>query len=415
MPRKVENKSRVKTPAEALRVVAQGLRVAAVRPSIGGYQPHEKQIAFHSSEATIRALFGGNRSGKTVGGATESVWRATGKHPFQRVKPAPTTGRIVAVDFLNGVDKIVKPEIARWLPPSELINGSWEDSYDKAHNVLTLDNRSTIEFMSYAQDTDAFAGTSRDWFWMDEEGPREIYTENLLRIGDCGGVGWLTMTPLEGMTWVFDDIYEAAQTARHIDVFVVDMEDNPFLNQGDMDVILSGLTEDEKEARKHGKFVQIGGLIYKCLGPQNVLDSFVPPPDWLHVAGMDSGIANPTAWLWTAVNKDGLMVVYDEYYQAGQVTSFHAAKVHERNALHGREPDYYVGDPSIKNTDPITGTSILIEYVKHGIPIVLGNNDVKAGIDLVTTKLIGVGVPPSNTPFLYITENCPVTLKEMRR
>lgn len=414
MPRKA-GQSRIKTPSEALRTVAQGLRIAAVRPNINGYSPHSKQVAFHSSTATIRGFFGGNRSGKTVGGATEGVWRATGRHPFQSVKPPPTTGRVVAVDFLNGVDKIVKPEIARWLPPSELINGSWEDSYDKSHNVLSLENGSTIEFMSYVQDTDTFAGTSRDWFWMDEEGPREIYIENLLRIADCGGCGWLTMTPLEGMTWVFDDVFEAAMTDEKIQVFVVDMDDNPHLNAGEMDVILSGLTTEEKDARKHGKFVQIGGLIYKCLSPVNIIEPFIPPKDWLHVTSMDAGIRNPTAWIWAAIDPTGNIVVYDEYYMAGQTVAYHAARVHEINGQHDREPDYYVGDPSIKNTDPITGTSILIEYVNHRIPIVLGNNDVRAGIDLVTSRLIGAGVPPNNKPFLYFTKNCEITRKEMSR
>lgn len=407
--------SPIKTPQEALRHIAHGLRVAAVRPNINGYVPHEKQVAFHSSGATIRGFFGGNRSGKTVGGACEGVWRATGRHPFQRVKPAPTTGRVVAVDFLNGVDKIVKAEIARWLPPSELRNGSWEDSYDKEHRVLTLNNGSTIEFMSYEQPTDKFAGTSRDWFWMDEEGPRAIYVENTLRIADCGGVGWLTLTPLEGMTWVYDDIFEASKTAGHIETFVVDMDDNPHLNAGEMEVILSGLSEDERKARKAGEFVQIGGVIYSMLSPRNVLEPFIPSADWLHVAAMDSGIANPTAWLWAAIDKYGRIVVYDEYYKSGQVASYHAHRVHEQNKLHERIPDYYVGDPSIRNKDPITGTSILLEYMNNGIPIILGNNDVLAGINRVATLLTGVGTPPANIPLLYITENCEMTLKEHRR
>lgn len=415
MTRRAGRTSSVRTESEALRTLSQGLRHAAVRPSIHGYRPHDKQIAFHESVATIRGLFGGNRSGKTVSGAAEGVMRATGKHKYQRVKPPPTIGRVVAVDFLNGVDKIVKPEIARWLPPSELINGSWEDSFDKEHRTLELDNGSKIEFMSYEQPTDKFAGTSRDWFWMDEEGPRDIYIENLLRIADCGGFGWVTMTPLEGMTWVYDDIFEAAQTAAHIEVFVVDMLDNPHLNQGEMEVMLSGLTDEERSARAHGKFVQIGGLIYSALSERNILDEFTPPKDWLHVAGMDSGTRNPTAWLWACVSPQGDIVVYDEYYKAGQIVSYHAAQVHRINTEHDRIPDYYVGDPSIRNTDPITGTSILIEYINHGIPIILGNNDVKAGIDRVNNRLIGIGTPPNNRPFLYITKNCEMSLKEHRR
>lgn len=395
--------------------MAQGLRVAATRPSIHGYQPHGKQIAFHSSSARIRALFGGNRSGKTVGGATEVVFRTTGTSPFARVKPPPVHWRVVAVDFKDGVEKIVKPEIARWMPPSALQYGSWEESYDKELRTLTLENGSTIEFMSYEQDTEKFAGTSRDGVWHDEEPPREIYVENQMRLIDKGGLSILTMTPLEGMTWVYDDVYLRAQIDPTVEVWEVDMSDNPFLNTVEMEAILSGLTKEEREARAHGKFVQIGGLIYKEFSDRNIRKPFIPPKDWLWVAGLDHGHNNPTAWGWTAISPDGDMVLFDEWYRSGHIVSYHAQKVHEFNALHERVPDYYVGDPSIRNVDPITGTSVLIEYINHGIPIILGNNDVKAGIDLVKKRIIGIGDPPTNRPSLYVTSNCVNTIREHQR
>lgn len=339
-----------------------------------------------------------------------------GRHPYQVVPPAPTYGRVVAVDFLNGVEKIVKPEIARWIPPSELVNGSWEDSFNKELRTLTLENGSNIEFMSYDQDTDKFAGTSRDWVWLDEEMPREIYVECWLRLLDRRGVLWMTLTPLDGMSsWIYDEIYVASRTDPKIDVFHVDITDNPYLNQIEIEAIFSGLTDEEREARAHGKFVQLGGLIYKMFSDKNIIDPLHPPEDWMHVAGMDHGFANPTAWLWVAIDPLGRIVVYDEYYKSGQIISYHAEKVHEMNALHEREPDYYVGDPSIRNTDPITGTSVLIEYVNHGIPIVLGNNDVKAGIDQVAKRLIGIGEAPNNIPELYITRNCVHTIREHER
>lgn len=395
--------------------MAQGLRVAAVRPSIHGYVPHEKQIAFHSSLARIRALFGGNRSGKTVGGGTEAVFRSIGRSPFQRVKPAPTHGRVVAVDFKDGVEKIVKPEIARWMPPSELQFGSWEESYDKELRTLTLANGSTIEFMSYEQDTEKFAGTSRDWIWYDEEPPRDIFTECQMRLIDMGGRSWMTMTPLEGMTWVYDEIYLRAQVDPLVEVWEVDITDNPHLNSVEIEAIMSGLTLEEREARAHGKFVQIGGLIYKEFSDRNIVKPFIPPRDWLWVAALDHGLSNPTAWGWFAVAPDGRAVLFDEWYKSGFVVAYHAQKVHEVNALHERQPDYYVGDPSIRNQDPITGTSVLIEYINHGIPIVLGNNDVRAGIDLVKKKIIGIGDPPENRPLFYVTSNCVNTIKEHQR
>lgn len=395
--------------------MAQGLRIASVRPNINGYTPHPKQEEFHASQAAIRALFGGNRSGKTTCGGAESVFRATGNHPFQHVPAPPTYGRVVAVDFKDGVQKIVLPEIARWIPPSALINSSWEDSYDSNFHTLTLANESTIEFMSYEQDTPKFAGTSRHWTWFDEEPPRDIYTECTMRLIDTRGKSWMTMTPLNGMTWVYDQIFLAAKIDPRIDVWEVDITDNPHLNQVEIELVLGGLTPEERDARAHGKFVQIGGLIYKVLSPRNVLDPFIPPKHWLHFAGMDHGLANPTVWLWGAVDKNGSVVIYDEYYKTGQVVSYHAAKVHEINNNHERLPDYYVGDPSIRNTDPITGTSVQIEYVNHGIPIILGNNDVEIGINNVITRLLGAGTPPDHIPYLYITKNCINTLREMSR
>lgn len=398
-----------------MRRLAQGLRNAAVRPSIHGYQPHPKQVAFHTSQAKRRALFGGNRSGKTVGGAAEAVFRATGQSPYAVVKPAPTHGRVVAVDFNDGVEKIVKPEIARWMPPSALQYGSWEESYDKELRTLTLENGSTIEFMSYEQETEKFAGTSRDWIWYDEEPPRDIWVECEMRLIDKGGRSWMTMTPLEGMTWVYDEIYLKSRIDPGVDCWEVDISDNPYLNSVEIEAIMSGLTTEEREARMHGKFVQIGGLIYKEFSQRNIVKPFIPPRDWLWVAAMDHGHNNPTSWGWYAVAPDGRMVRFNEHYKSGQVVSYHAQKVHEVNALHERVPDYYVGDPSIRNTDPITGTSVLIEYINHGIPIILGNNDVSAGIDLVKKHLIGIGDFPNNVPTLYFTSNCVNAIREHQR
>lgn len=419
MPRKGSSRpNKITSPTEALRTVAQGLRTASVRPNIHGYSPHDKQIRFHASQASIRGLFGGNRSGKTVSGGTEAVMRATGRHLFQHVPPPPTYGRVCAVDFKDGVEKVVKPEIARWIPPSDLINSSWEDSYNKELKTLTLENGSTIEFMSYEQETEKFAGTSRHWIWFDEEPPRDVYVECAMRLLDTRGCCWFTMTPLNGMNWIYDDVWLAAQTDPRIEVWSVDITDNPYLNQVEIELVLAGLKPHEREARAHGKFVEIGGLIYgpEVFSTKNILKPFLPPKEWMHVAGMDHGLANPTAWLWAAIDPLGRIVVYDEYYQSGKIVAYHAGRVHEINQNHDRIPDYYIGDPSIRNRDPLReASSVQIEYINHGIPIIPGNNDVKAGIDLVTNKFVGAGDPPNNVPYLYFTANCVEAIREHSR
>ncbi len=192
-------------------VLGEKLRTTARRPNINSYEPHEKQLAFHKALNTITQYIGGNRSGKTTGGVVEDIWYAKGEHPYKRIPEAPNAIRVCTVDFNYGFEKIIKPEMARWIPPSLLINGSWEDSFKKEPPVLNFSNGSFIEFMSYEQKVESFAGTSRDLIHHDEEPPQNIYKENLMRIIDCHGRMTITMTPVEGMTWTYENIYIKGQ------------------------------------------------------------------------------------------------------------------------------------------------------------------------------------------------------------
>lgn len=106
-----------KTVDEVFALFASKLKTQAIRPNIYGYRPHDKQVAFHSSPDRGRLYIGGNRSGKTTGGIAEDIYWLTGRHPYRVTPPAPVAGRIVSVDFLNGIEKIIRPELARWLPP----------------------------------------------------------------------------------------------------------------------------------------------------------------------------------------------------------------------------------------------------------------------------------------------------------
>jgi len=189
--------------------LGETLRRQAVSPNINGYVPHQKQIDFHSSPAKTRLYVGGNRSGKSYGNVAECVYWLRKNHPYRRIPVGDyegCRGRINTVDFINGADKILLPIFKQLVPPSLLINGSFDDSYHKQSRVLTLNNGSFMEFLSYESDLDKFAGTSRHFVSYDEEPPEVIYTENKARLIDTQGHQWFSMTPVEGMSWVYDEI-----------------------------------------------------------------------------------------------------------------------------------------------------------------------------------------------------------------
>lgn len=401
--------------SEFLQQLAEGMKRAATTPNIHAYKPHPKQLPFHISDAQGRLYIGGNRSGKTTGGIAEDIFWLTGKHPYRVTPPPPVRGRIVGVDFLNGIEKILKPELARWMPLSELKGGSWETAYSKELRTLTLENGSFVEFMSYDQDLDKFAGTSRHFVHFDEEPPEDIYTENKTRLIDTGGSWWMTMTPVEGMTWIYDKIYMIGKndpTAR-IAVIEADMADNPYLNTGEVDAFLAGLDADDRLARGKGKFVQIGGLVFKKFDPaRHVIDPIVPPKEWEWYASVDHGFNNPTAWLWHAVSPDGQVVTFAEHYEAERTVEYHAQIVHMRNAGFGRVPDMFVGDPALAQRNGVTGVSIFQEYAQLGIPVVPGNNDVISGVNRINQYLNNGA---DGKPRWLITRNCPNLIREMQR
>ena len=397
--------------------LTSGLKKQIERPNLYAYVPHAKQRIFHKSIKHSKLYIGGNRSGKTTGGVVEDIFWAMGRHPFRAVPSSPTRGRVVAVDFTQGVEKIILPEFARWMPPSFMINGSWEDSYSKSMRTLTLQNGSFIEFMSYDQDLDKFAGTSRHYTHYDEEPPKHVYNECEARLIDTGGSSWLTMTPVEGMSWVFEDLYTPGKENNDpdIEVIEVDMLENPHVSRAAAERYLRTLDPEERKAREHGLFVQLGGRVFKSFSREtHVIQPFVPPLDWEWYVSIDHGFNNPTAMMWHAVSPKDEVVTFAEHYKSEMTVKEHAQVFHERSKMFGRIPDVVCGDPAMHQRSGITGTSIVQEYADNGVYISTEGipKDVQTGINRMTQYL---RLDDKNNTNWRITENCDALINEMLR
>jgi phage terminase large subunit-like protein len=409
---------KIVTIHDALKELGSNLSKLSYAPNMHSYEPHIKQKKFHSSPKKRRLYIGGNRSGKTVGGIMEDIWWSTGKHPFLNLPQRPMEGRIVTVDFTYGLNQIIIPKLKQWIPPSELRGGSWFTAYDAGLRVLNFENGSTIELMSYEQDMEKFAGVPRDWTHFDEEPPKPIYDECQARLIDRAGRSWITMTPLDGMTWVYDLLYEPGITGNPgVDVIQVDMAENPYIDPESRDEYLSNLDEDDIAARKEGNFVQLGGLVYKIFKPEiHVIDPVDPVEfsgqNYKHYMSLDHGFNNPTAVLWHAADVDNRVYTFDEHYVAGMTIDFHAKIIKQKELEHKRNPDMRICDPALAQRQGVTGTSIQTEYAIRGVGMVLGNNDVITGVAKVNQYL---AIQADGKPSWRITRNCANLIKEIAR
>lgn len=390
-----------------LAQLARELATAAKHPNVLSYVPNSPMHqSFHESNKIGRILRGGNRSGKSVAGVVESVWRSTGRHPYYKTHDVPTRGRIVTVDKDAGILQIIIPLLKQWIPTSELINGSWEDSYKTYGKVLTLRNGSTIELKTHQQETESFAGVPLHWCWFDEEPPKAIFNECRLRLIDYNGCWYMTMTPVQGQDWIFDRFINTNQ--KNVDRFEVDIEDNPHLNKEALASLDEDLDEDEKKVRRQGIFVPKGGLILKEFDyNRHVIKGGGPiPATWAIYVSIDHGFNAPSAILWHAVSPDGDVITFKEIYKNKTVIRVLVNEIKQINKEIGREPLIYMGDPSMSQRNGITGTSALAEYRRHGIPLIQAKKDVEGRINKMNEYL--------KFDKWHITEACPNTIKEAR-
>lgn len=380
-----------------------------------GYFPHQKQIEFHLSRDPIKAFLGGNRSGKTTAGILDDIIQAVDREalpahlqPYKRWEP-PFYCRIVAPDFTATLEGVIFPKIREWAPRGQLKGGSWERAFDKQLRRLMFANGSWFQFMTFEQDIDKFGGAALHRVHHDEEPPEDIRKECQMRLIDYGGDELFTMTPLQGMTWMHDGIY-LRRDESHITVVEVDMDDNPHLDSVTKERILDGLTEEERKARKEGKFVHFGGMVFDEL----VEGHMVPPidPGYLDgqtvYVGIDPGL-NKTAVVWAAFDRENAGLVFDELYLDNVTVQVACEHIKQKNRDWGIQPHMYIIDPSARNRTLTNAEQVQGEYARFGIYCAPGQNAIEPGIFQLKRRL------QADPPAIRISKACRWLVWEMRR
>ena len=188
-----------------------------------GEKKHLKQLAFHKCPKKNRWVFGGNRSGKTECGAVETVYMARGIHPY-RENRKNTFGWVVSLSTQVQRD-VAQAKILHYLDPRyiadiTMISGKRESPLYGVIDQIMVRNAfggiSVIGFKSCDQGREKFQGSSLDYVWFDEEPPKDVYDECLMRVLDKNGDIFGTMTPLKGLTFVYEDIYLNSRNAPEV-------------------------------------------------------------------------------------------------------------------------------------------------------------------------------------------------------
>ncbi len=214
-------------PSKLLRLALQEARTAARaqgRPekkpiTFATYKPVPKQAEFHAAGAIHRErLFkAGNQLGKTVAGGFEAACHLTGRYPewwVGRRFAHPVRAWAGSIGFettRDGVQRILlgdPKDRASWgtrmISKSDIIDWSLRAGVRDALDGITVRHitggTSTLGFKSYVQGREKWQAETLDFVWFDEEPPIDLYMEGLTRTNATGGMVYLTLTPLLGMS-----------------------------------------------------------------------------------------------------------------------------------------------------------------------------------------------------------------------
>jgi phage terminase large subunit-like protein len=185
---------------------------------------YPKHLEFFQAGAKYmaRCFMAANRAGKSEAGGFETASHLTGLYrdwwpgrKFTRPvkvwvagKTNETTRDIVQAKLLGAVTHgNPKGVTGTGLIPGDCIGEiTWKagvaDLVDTVKVKHVSGDWSELGFKSYQQGRGSFEGTERDFIWLDEEPPEEVFDESMIRLATTNGCAALTFTPLDGLSKV---------------------------------------------------------------------------------------------------------------------------------------------------------------------------------------------------------------------
>ena len=388
----------------------------------------EQFIKLVGNNETFVCLFSAaNGVGKTAAGSAMLAHLLFGPSgnkyfdlPLFNDFPYPKRGRIVSDP--TTVTQTLIPELKKWFPSDRYKPTKSGKNYE--YNWRT-DTGHKFEVMTYEQSTKEFESATLGWAWFDEPPPLAIFKATVARMRK-GGIIFITATPLMGSAWMYDHImtYKGDKQGQR-DFVYADVEDNcidhgirGILKHEDIERMIAEYDEDDKQARIHGKFQHLTGIIFKNFDRKvHIIKPFhITKKDFIVVEALDPHPRNPDAVMWVATDKNGTKFIIDELYGSfnTQELAYRINRIADRYRLELRiaDPAAFVEDQHQLNPQEQTLAGRLwdlgLEYQKATKDRRASDRRIKDALDYEMK-----GEDLIVAPELYIFDTCKRTIWEI--
>lgn len=325
---------------------------------------HSGQSRAWKSDARFVAMIAGTGGGKSWFGP---IWL------YREIQKYPKDGFLVVSPTYPMFQRIVLPRTKEFLDTVTC------GEYRAGERIYYLPTGGKVFFGS-ADNPFSLEGVHVRAAWLDEAGQmrREAWDVVLRRVGFHKGRIILTTTPYN-LGWLKTEIYDRWKAGdRNYDVVQFASIMNPAYPEEEFERARDTLPDWKFRMFYLGQFARPEGLVYQEFAPaKHVVEPFRIPAGWRRIIGIDFGYNNPTAAVWLAVNPDGVVYAYREYYQRNKLPEESGADIKQLSK--DERIEYAACDPS----DP----AAIEKYRRLGLPARAGYNAVKEGIEAVITLM----------------------------
>jgi len=294
----------------------------------------------------------GNQLGKTLSGSYESTVHLTGDYPkwwtgYRLERPAVMwVGGLSNELVRDGPQRLLFGRPGEWgsgMIPERMIENvvrgrGVADVIDYA-KIRHRDGLSTLVFKNYEQAPLKWASETIDVLWYDEEPTYGHYDEGQTRLNNGGnrdpesgknqgGISYMTMTPLLGMSDVVRLYYPEAASPEHSCIQMEIDEVDHYTEERKREIV-AAYAPWQREARSKGIPVLGSGRVFPVSEEAILIDHIDihnVPAHWKRINGLDFGWDHPTAaarCFWDA--EADVFYVLGEYAERETVIPAHAA------------------------------------------------------------------------------------------
>jgi hypothetical protein len=408
----------------------------------------------------LGAVVASNRFGKTHINIIDAAVQTLPKEfvppwllPYKQLDPAvrDIRMRFIGPDKDRWRDRACVPKMRSLLPPEALHGGSFDKAWKVREGILHFADGSWWDFLTHDMELDAFASVELDSVRIDEEPTGEVgerqYAESVRGLIDRAGNVRITLTPVEGIGWLYDELAdENGDPRKDVDAWCVTgaIEHNPHISEQGRERAKKVWAKrpGEYDARAKGLWTYREGLIFpefkrelerppgerggghlRIARALRADDPRTPAPrdhrtgQWMVPVfeAIDPGINvdHPFAFSVAFLNSGatdvfGMDDVLEVFYcfKAPDLTVNQQAQiVFDARAHFGYEPTFTVIDPnSAKQRNQQSGKELIALWREEGVYPVTGQNSRVLTYETVRLRLRGAtppGAPPDPATARY--------------